>query len=208
MAILISGGRDNMRTAMYGVMSNESINYIQNRINSLTERYGESAFEFQQAVQHRFDTGALRAINIAKNSLEFAGSIFEDSIRPLYTVDEFRYANPLNQSYLCAMPYINQEVRAGRLEGWCCEDRYPNLPGERNPLYQSVMSGVLLYGDEGEDTGGEEVFRIYMNEDLDNERELQTNEKLMIRYNWNRLYNLINGDNEEIDPTSISGAYL
>ena len=42
MAILISGGRDNMRTAMYGVMSNESINYIQNRINSLTERYGES----------------------------------------------------------------------------------------------------------------------------------------------------------------------
>lgn len=207
MATFIPGGRQGMRNAMYGTMSQETVNFIQNNINSLTTRYGDSARQFQESLQQQFNAGALASIALARQNLEYAGTMFEDGIRTMRTVEDFRLATPMNQLYMRALPAINREIRSGRLSGWDNHDKYPNLTGERNPLFQSVMSGVVRYSDEEEIPTEQDFLRIYYTEE--EERELELNEKLMIRQNWNRLYNLINQSGDEaMDPTSIEGSYL
>ena len=206
MAQFIPGGRQGMRNNMYGVMNQETVSYIQSRINNISDMYGEAANSFVSNLRQDFDKGALRSISMARSNLEYTGTLFNEGIRRLRTEEDFRLASPMAQLYLRAQPSIRKDIYAGRLEGWDKEDPYPNLHGERNPYYQSVMEGALRYGDEEDVPVDDEFFRFYFTEDVP---ELEINEKLIVRQNWNRLYNLINREGEDIiDPTSIDGSYL
>lgn len=211
MARLIEGGRDSYRTSMYGAMSESTFEFLQNKISTITERYGSGAKWFQEKVQSVFNKGAVRSLSLARNNLEYSGGVFKGGIRRLRTVEEFRKANLKNQHHLLAHPYFQREMESGRIEGWgYMTSGFDKLKGTNNPYYQAAVDGMVQFGDEhfGEDTG-EDVIVIYDSDELE-PIELKINEKIMVRDNWTRLYNLINGSDEEevVDPTSLHGSYL
>lgn len=213
MARLMSGGRDDMVVRMFGTMSRETTEYIRSGIDSLVDRYGDGVRAFQERVKNNFERLASRDIRIAKNNLEYVGSMFERGVRRLRTVNDFRRASRINQTYMLSHPYFANEYEKGRIEGWGYEeDRFPSLKGESNPYYQKIMNGLLQYSDEridGEE--GEEIIELFFSDELDELGELEPNEAFIVQNNWLKLYNLLNQHNEDgetEDPTSIHGAYL
>ena len=77
MAMLITGGRDAMRNHMYGAISQDTANFIQSQIASLTATYGDVAAGFQNNHAHR--SGKLP---IAAN-----GQLHDEILPPGYTCD-------------------------------------------------------------------------------------------------------------------------
>lgn len=216
MAMLITGGRDAMRNHMYGAISQDTANFIQSQIASLTATYGDVAAGFQNQLMSNFNASAMRSITLAKNNLDSTGNMFDEGVRKLTTVDDFRMTSLNNQHYICSNPYFLREFTSGRMEGWKLERTYPELTGGRDPYFQNVMQGAVQYGDEdwgNEDS--EDVIIQYYNDEVEELPELMINEKFIIKQNWNTLYNLIqsNSSDEEdydsiIDPTSIDGNFL
>lgn len=211
MGIEIHGGRDAMRVHMYGTMNQNTFNYIQNRMDSLESIYGSQASWFTNRLQQRFNESAVRANIIAQSNLEYSGGLFDDGVRTFRTVEDFRKASRINQTYILSNPYFANEYNSARIEGWGYKPtKYQDLVGEDNPYYQNVVDGMLQYDDESLFGEVEEKFVIYSNEELDELQPLRLNESIMIRNNWNRLYNLINQESEDEleDPTSLHGSYL
>ena len=54
MARLHLGGRDAARVHMYGTMNMDTVNFIQSRIDDITNLYGDQAMWFQDKLQKRF----------------------------------------------------------------------------------------------------------------------------------------------------------
>lgn len=212
MAMLISGGRDAMRNHMYGAISLDTANFIQNQIQSLSAQYGEVVKGFQDQLMSNFHASAMRSINLAKNNLDSTGNMFDEGFKRLYTVDDFRTASLNNQNYTMANPYFLKEFMSGRMEGWQRDNPYPGLVGSQNPYFQNVMNGAMQYGDEDWlDDEAEDKFVFYYNDEVEELPELMVNERFIIKQNWNALYNLISSQDEEegiIDPTSLDGNYL
>ena len=208
MARLHLGGRDTARVHMYGTMNMDTVNFIQNRIDNITTLYGEGAAWFQDKLQQRFNDSAIRSINIAQNNMCYSGGVFDDGIRQMFSIDDFRVASRNNQRYILSNPYFQKEYSNGRIEGWGFEeDRFPKLTGEDNPYYQQVVDGMVQYADENYDgEEHDEKFVIYSNDALDELPELLMNQKVMVRNNWNRFYDMISEGEE--DPSSLHGAYL
>lgn len=208
MARLHLGGRDTARVHMYGTMNMDTVNFIQNRIDNITNLYGEGAAWFQDKLQQRFNDSAIRSINIAQNNMRYSGGVFDDGIRQMFSIDDFRSASRNNQRYILSNPYFQKEYSSGRIEGWGFEeDRFPKLTGENNPYYQQVVDGMVQYADEHYDgEEHDEKFVIYSNDALDELPELLMNQKVMVRNNWNRFYGMISEGEE--DPSSLHGAYL
>lgn len=208
MARLHLGGRDTARVHMYGTMNMDTVNFIQNRIDNITNLYGEGAAWFQDKLQQRFNDSAIRSINIAQNNMHYSGGVFDDGIRQMFSIDDFRVASRNNQRYILSNPYFQKEYSSGRIEGWGFEeDRFPKLTGEDNPYYQQVVDGMVQYADENYDgEEHDEKFVIYSNDALDELPELLMNQKVMVRNNWNRFYGMISEGEE--DPSSLHGAYL
>lgn len=208
MARLHLGGRDTARVHMYGTMNMDTVNFIQNRIDNITNLYGEGAAWFQDKLQQRFNDSAIRSINIAQNNMRYSGGVFDDGIHQMFSIDDFRTASRNNQRYVLSNPYFQKEYSSGRIEGWGFEeDRFPKLTGEDNPYYQQVVDGMVQYADENYDgEEHDEKFVIYSNDALDELPELLMNQKVMVRNNWNRFYGMISEGEE--DPSSLHGAYL
>ena len=115
MARLHLGGRDTARVHMYGTMNMDTVNFIQNRIDNITNLYGEGAAWFQDKLQQRFNDSAIRSINIAQNNMRYSGGVFDDGIRQMFSIDDFRVASRNNQRYILSNPYFQKEYSSGRI---------------------------------------------------------------------------------------------
>ena len=140
MARLHLGGRDAARVHMYGTMNMDTVNFIQNRIDNITNLYGDQAMWFQDKLQQRFNEGAIRSINIAQNNMRYSGGVFDDGIRQMFSIDDFRSASRNNQRYILSNPYFQKNTvvdvsKVGDLK----KIRFPKLTGEDNPYYQQVV---------------------------------------------------------------------
>ncbi len=210
MARIISGGREGMRAHMYGTMTPDTYDYIQEQIYSYASTFGDQYNRFAETLKNRFNNGAKRQLAIAQSNMEYSGSLFKEGIRTLRTVRDYRTASLNNQRYLLANPYIASEFKQSRIEGWQNKHEDFVYAGDHNPYYQNAIDGMICYGDETLfDEEDHDRFTIYSSDVLDEMESLRMNEQIMVRNNWFRLYNLLNQEGDEVeDPTSIEGSYL
>lgn len=216
MATIVSGNRETMVSEMYGSISERVADYIQERIDTMRERYGDAGKRYVDKVQSLFNRTARASIAAAKNVLRSSKSLLSDGFTRMDTVSEFLQATKLDREYITSNPYFSREISRGRLDGWSDVrvDRFPSNLGKYNPLYQQAVSGLYQYSDEDfTGTVTEDGFVFYFEHEEDELREITEKEQIIIRNNWIALYNLTQESEDEDgepvrDPTSLSGNYL
>ena len=218
MAIVISSDRNQMFSQMYGTMSDETLGFLTNNIDKLTNTFKNYAGQipnYIQEVSSRFKKGAVRTANLAKSIINTAKNIFNNNICYLDNTFDFRTCSPINQQYIYANDYFRNEIDSGRLDGWheTRVDNYPDLVGWVNPLNQLATDGLLQYGDEYLDNVERDSnINFYVN--YNGDKQLTFTQQLIIKQNCENLYRLINTKEDDealdsiIDPTSITGKYI
>ena len=215
MATLIAGDRNQMIGQMYGTMSENTINYLYNKIDNVAQTFqsiGTGFNDYANEVVNRFKRGAVNIVNTAKSIVGATKNIFNNNIYYINTEFDFRTCSPINQQFIYCHPYFQNEIDNRRLDGWSDTrvDDFPGLIGEHNPLYQSATNGVLQYSDEHLD-GIERTDKIIHYLDYGDSKELKFHEQLVIRSNWENLFRMTTINDEDdvlVDPTSIYTRYI
>lgn len=207
MARLIRGGRAALNHIAYGDMSDEAYAYVESRLSSITERYGDTdeTRAFQSRLMERYEHDRFVSRSLVENNFEYAGGMFDDKVFVPKDVNAFRSLNNRMQEYIIAHPHFANEIKQGRLSGWSRPKNSISDLGENNPHYQAAIDGLIQYGDEHLDGIERECkFEIFsLDEDAP---KLKFNEQLIMRETFNKLMNLIEEGGE--DPTSPEGGYL
>lgn len=214
MATLIAGDRNQMIGQMYGTMSENTINYLYNKIDNVAQTFqsiGNGLNDYVNEVTSRFKKGAVNIVNTAKSIVGATKNIFNNNIYYIDNEFDFRTCSPINQQFIYCHPYFQNEIDKHRLDGWSDTrvDEFPGLIGEYNPLYQSATNGVLQYGDEHLDgIIRNDKITHYLN--YGDSKELKFHEQLVIKSNWENLFRMINDDENEstLDPTCLYSKYL
>lgn len=215
MARIISGSDDEMLVNMYGAPSRDTIDFLRERIDNMSARFGQSFNHVRDRLMARVDNTAGRMLRIAQSARDMVGGLFSDRIVVMQDLTAFRKASIANQDYMLSHPVIERMHREGHIEGW---GRTPNkqAPSMLSAHYRHATDGMMMYSDESIDgvelNDGYDVLTVYSAEDLDDMQELHVGAKVTIMENWHRLYQLINAEAEDDsgveDPTSIHGRYL
>lgn len=214
MATVIAGDRNQMIGQMYGTMSENTINYLYDKIGNVAQTFqsiGSGFSDYVNEITSRFKRGAVNIANTAKSIVGATKNIFNNNIYYINTEFDFRTCSPVMQQYICCNPYFGNEIDKRRLDGWSDTrvDEFPGLIGEYNPLYQSVVNGLVQYSDEHLD-GIVRSDKIIHHMDYGESKVLKFHEQLIIKADWDNLFRLLDENEDELkqDPTCLYSKYL
>lgn len=205
MATLVNGGMDAFQTSIYGTPHPATLEFIQRKIAGASEMLTAAGQQFMSNVHQLYEQfsgeNALRMLRAAGRA---AAHMFQtDAIRYLGNISDMQYAPPCMQRWVMAEPTIRQMYYDNRIDGYSNSyvDLHPNDMGEDHYDYRRVMTGVLVFHEDG----GYRA-RTYGDELLGDDYELTMEERADIQDTWWAMRKVIKAGAE--DPTSIFGATL
>jgi hypothetical protein len=180
----------------------EQAQFIGNYIQQTGSTFAQGVV---QSYENFYSDDALRH---ARSALSKVGSYFQaDKIVELTSIYDIQQAQPLMQRYIMAEPTLAEMYHQGRCAGYGYTDPFPGQFGEANYNYRRVMNGIMVETPATEDEpDGNTEFHIFIEELVENDRELALHEQSAIMETWERVrFSLAHS---LIDPTSQSGDML
>lgn len=173
-----------------------TISYIENQINNFSSTLtgiGKTFIEQSKNIYDKLNSSDF--VNAAHAAIRTASGIFNDVIRPMYEVSEFRSAAPLMQRWIMANPIVRESYHRQECAGFVDTyvDLHPNDIGEKHYDYRRVMDGVVL-----DDKDGSYAMH-YMDDLLPGDVELSHSEKVTVMNTWELLNMYFKAAKE--DPT-------
>ena len=140
----------------------------------------------------------------ARGLMRQVGGLFHpNTITRLHDIDSVQLAKPVMQRYIMAMPQIRDLYHRQLCDGYSDSyvDHDPGVIGEAHYDYRRVMDGMVNYLPPVEE-GGEERWSVtmYPDELIENDRELQADEKFLILDAWDVVKEAMM---QKIDPTDV-----
>lgn len=198
---VVGGGEYGANALLYKPLSQHTIAYLNDRLNSTLERIKSVGSSFVNATRGLYDKyNSREAIQRAKMVLHGAGMhLAQDIIYPV-RYDAYRDINLLMQRYVMSQPDVSDMYRRNLCHGFqdTFVDPEPGTYGEDRYDYQRVMSGVLQFEENGDG-----YFKFYSNDDP--EEELDNLDKISVLDSWDTVVRLIA---EGKDPTRTDGELL
>lgn len=198
---VVGGGEYGANALLYKPLSQQTLSYLNDRLNSTLDRMKDIGGLFTQSVRSLYDKyNSREAIQRAKMVLHGAGvHLAQDIIYPV-SYDQYHNINLLMQRYVISQPDVNDMYVRNLCYGFedTFEDPEPGTYGEDRYDYQRVMSGVLQFEENGDG-----YFKFYSNDDT--ESELDNLDKISVLDSWDTALRLIA---EGKDPTRLDGELL
>lgn len=197
---VVSGGTPQLFNAMlFPEASQETRHWLreqfQRDMSHLTDVGRQLANSATQLFQKTYDSDFMRKARSMMRSL--GGMFHPNAIVPASSIEELQTAKPVMQRYIMAMPEIRRIYHRQLCDGYSDSyvDHQPGAVGEDHYDYRRVMSTMVV---EDEDGGWHS--RMYPDELVEGDRELEADERFAILRTWD-LVKLAMG--ERIDPTDI-----
>lgn len=194
------GGLDTFRSMAYKTPNRDSMEYLEryagnfsNRISSRVSDY----FEQQREIIKPMNFRELRSNTLA--ALRSLDNLFTiDAIQYLNEIGTIQHAPEVMRKYIMANPRVRRRYHEQRIDGYGenYTDRYPGQVEHEDPVYRSVMDGIVQQNEEGDcwywdyDVAGDDY----------NEQDLTLEEKYEILDTWVAVDHLL--DENQSDPTS------
>lgn len=197
---------DDFDALVYGEPHRGTMDYIQQKFDTLAQTGGQWAQEFLSSARKAFDgfmgSEAMRRARAVKNKL-LDGFFVQDSIKPLFSVGAIQNAGSVMQRYIMSCPEVREMYHEQRIDGFSVTyvDPNPGLSGDDDYTYRRVMDGVVQ---EAED--GSMHIRFYVEEVEEGDRRLRVDEKSDVLHTWDAVKALLAAGKE--DPTSQTGGWL
>lgn len=199
---IISGGLDAWDALAYGEQNPNNLNYfkshLQNIGDTLTD-FGKQFYADAGAIYDRFNGSA--AMQIVRNVTRAAKTLFQPNIiKSLFEIDEFQTSSTVMQRWIMANPTVRELYQAQGCDGFSDSyvDMHPNAIKESHYDYRRVMDGVIVDSEEESDEPW--FVKHYADEILDDDKELDINDKVDIMITWERIENYLRTGKK--DPTS------
>lgn len=180
--------------------------YFYNQVYNVANAINDFGRNFMQATKEIYekinDSNAIRA---AKAALRYAvGLAHPNAIVEFRTLDEIRAAQPVMQRYIMANPKVRELYDRQIIDGYS-DTYFDNEPGFMKAMhydFRRVMDGIVQDGldDEG---NYEWVSHQYMEDLLDQDRDLELIEKVKILNTWEIIEQFMVSGSE--DPTNPFG---
>lgn len=205
MANFMQGDTNTADYLVYGMPSANTLNYIQQEVQSLNHTFGEFGSNVYNRAMESFTLfNSDESMRLARAATRAVVNLWEeDTIRPLNSIGEFQWAGYQMQRWVMAAPDIRHLYHSGEVEGY--SDTYvdfePNKVGEDHYDYRRVMNGIVEV-----EENGDWHYTTYCEDLEDGDRELDLDEQADILMCWNNLRNLI--EDKKDDPTSRWNAAL
>lgn len=141
-------GTSAFHKGMFGTLSNASMNYLQTQLQSLSQLGGDYGRNIYQSALQAFEAiNGNSAIHAAKALLsQTADMVSEDTIKPLFTLEELQAAKPVMQGWIMTSPLLRKAWQDGRIEGY--SDTYvdpePGVEAENMLMYKRLWDGVFV----------------------------------------------------------------
>lgn len=165
---IIEGGLDAFRALAYDAPTNDMVLYLdeinQDYDRRLTTRAREHVNRLREEIRPRDFRDIKRTITASMRRL---GRIWvKDMIQELESLGDLQHPQAKMREYIMSEPSVRKRFYNQRCEGYAeaYHDRFPGRIGDDDPVYRSVMDGILQEDEEGN------VF--YMDYDSDFEDEM------------------------------------
>ncbi len=133
---------------LFGTLSQNTVNYLQNQIQSLANagtEYGRAVYERSMAVFNAVNSD--EANQLAEAVLSQVESLMGmDIIEPLLTVPLLQSAKPIMQGWIMTDPIMRKAWYDGKIEGYSdtYQDDQPGAIGHEHEAYRYLMNGVFV----------------------------------------------------------------
>ena len=202
---IIQGGLSAFNGLVFGLPTQDSLQYFQQQASSVSNVVGEYGTMFKESVKSLYDkfTNA-ESLEIAKRALQHANaSEYKDVIRPLYYVTDFQTAMPVMQRWVMANPVVREYYHKQQCDGYSGTyvDDSPNRVGDNHYDYRRVMDGVVRESDE------HDLVMTHYYEDLhEGGSDFSLGDKKAILKTWDIVEMMFKAGQE--DPTNPFGGNL
>lgn len=132
---------------LFGTLSHNTVNYLQNQIQSLAAtgtEYAQKIYNRSMEIFNEINSDA--AVMAAEAVLTQVESLMgQDMIEPLLTLEHLQAARPIMQGHIMTHPRLRQMWYDGKIEGY--SDTYvdpePGKIGHEMQAFRDLMNGVL-----------------------------------------------------------------
>lgn len=137
---------------LFGTLSQNTVNYLQNQIQSLAtagSEYGQKIYERSIAVFDAINSSA--AVLAAEAVLAQVESMMgQDMIESLTSISQLQTAQSQMQGWIMTSPVLRQAWYDGKVEGYSDTyvDSEPGRVGHEQQAYRHLMNGVFLPHEE------------------------------------------------------------
>jgi hypothetical protein len=180
--IVVSGGLSAFNGLVYGLHSDEDINYFRHQQSTIPAMIGPYGEMFMNTAKSRFDEfHGSEAIQKAKIALQHVAQAQNlDGVRSLFDVVDFQTALPVMQRWVMACPEIREVYHKQQCDGYSetYVDSDPGKIGDNHYDYRRVMNGIV------HEVDGIEVAHIYSEDLRPGDTDLIIHEQKIILSTW------------------------
>lgn len=206
MVQVVVGGSSDFNAMVYGYDRHPgTMNFLENQFSNISSTLTEAGKSFFSNAKDVFESftnsDAMRA---ARNALRKAGGLFQrDEIRSIWDLGDIQTAKPTMQRYIMAMPELRSLWQQQRIDGYSDTyvDMHPGAIGENHYDFRRMVNGVVQ--ELVDDPEADYVIRECIDDLVDDDRELDTDEKADLDYTREVVKAIV--DIGEDDPTSVWG---
>lgn len=150
---IIQGGLDAFRALAYDAPTNDMSHYL-GSINDdydrrITSRAREHVHQLREQVRPRNFREVKASVTASMRRL---GQIWvKDMIQELESLGQIQHAQAKMRTYIMSEPSVRERFYKQRCEGYAdaYHDKFPGRIGDDDPVYRSVMDGILQEDEEG-----------------------------------------------------------
>lgn len=203
---IIEGGIQAFQSLAYDAPTDNMMTHLRGIAEDYDRRLTGRARDHFHGLRERVKTPSFRDIKRRVTAtMRKLGQVWaSDMIQELETLGQFQHPPQKMRQYIMSEPSVRERFYKQRCEGYADEyvDRFPGQIGDDDPVYRSVMDGILQEDEDGN--------CFYMDYDTDYQDEmveqLEVEEKDLILRTQERLRYFMNKGLE--DPTSQYNAQL
>lgn len=204
MVQVVIGDTDDFNALVYGAQAHPgTLNYLENQFSGFSQTLTDAGKQFFSNARQMFEHfHGSEAVRIARAAIRKAGSLFQrDEIRSIWDLGQLQQAPLTMQRYIMANPVVRERFNQQTCDGYSetYKDWYPNTIGLDHYDYRRVMDGVVQELPE-DDPDGDWVCREHIEDLVEGDRALTTEEKADIFSTWDAVEALMEMGGE--DPTS------
>lgn len=193
------GDSNDFNALAFGQKHPGTLAFLENQVSSFSQTLNDAGRSFFSNARDVFEQfNGETAMRLARAAVRKAGSLFQrDEIRSIWDLGQLQQAPLVMQRWIMANPVVRQTFQDQRCDGYAdtYADMYPGALAENHYDYRRAMNGVLVDDEENDWS-----CKIFLDELVEGDRELDLEEKTDIQSTWAAVEALMHAGGE--DPTS------
>lgn len=190
------GATDAFDAMVYGAQHPNTINYLSNQVNNISNTLTEAGRAFMQRSKQAFDFfNGNAAIEFARKVVSSVKSVFQsEHVIRLWEIDNLQQATLTMQRWIMANPMVRELYHSQRIDGY--SDTYSDIHGLVSGAdhydYRRVMDGMMTITDD------DYHFTEYVEPLIEGDRDLTFGEQVDIIHTWDAVEAILSLAKEDI----------